>query len=83
MRPFGVRVVAYPRRDELKYLEARGVVGFFMGPGDGPSMDRVYVKSTTKSTVRQYRHGVVVIHASACVATSAQAHYLSACALTR
>ena len=58
MRPFGVRVVAYPRRDDLKHLEARGVIGFFMGPGDGPSMDRVYVKSTTKSTVRQYRHVV-------------------------
>ena len=56
MRHFGVRVVAYPRRDDLKHLEARGVIGFFMGPGDGPSMDRVYVKSTTKSTVRQYRH---------------------------
>ena len=52
MRPFGVRVVAYPQRNDLKYLEARGVIGFFMGPGDGPSMDRVYVKSTTKSTVR-------------------------------
>ena len=31
---------------------------FFMGPGDGPSMDRVYVKSTAKSTVRRYRHVV-------------------------
>ena len=41
MRPFGVRVVAYPRRDDLKHVEARGVIGFFMGPGDGPSMDRV------------------------------------------
>ena len=60
MRPFGVRVVAYPRSDDLKHLEACGVIGFFMGPGDGPSMNRVYVKSTTKSTVRQYRH--VVTH---------------------
>ena len=58
MRPFGVCVVAYPRRDDLKHLEARGVISFFMGPGDGPSMDRVYVKSTTKSTVRQYRYVV-------------------------
>ena len=58
MRPFGVRVVAYRRRDDLKYLEARGGMGFFMGPGDGPSMDRVYVKSTTKSNVRQYRYVV-------------------------
>ena len=62
MRPFGVRALElsrlYPRRHDLKHLEARGVIGFFMGPGDGPSMDRVYVKSTTKSTVRQYRHVV-------------------------
>ena len=58
MRPFGVRVVACPRRDDLKHLEARGVIGFFMVPGDGPSMDRAYVKSTTKSTVCQYRYVV-------------------------
>ena len=45
----------YPLRDDLKHLEPRGVIGFFMGLGDGPNMDRVYVKSTTKSTVRQYR----------------------------
>ena len=43
VRPFGVRVVAYPRRDDLKHLEACGVIGFFMGPADGPSMDRGYV----------------------------------------
>ena len=29
-----------------------------MGPGDGPSMDLVYVKSTAKSNVRRYRHVV-------------------------
>ena len=58
MRPFGVRIVAYPRRDDLKHLEARGVIGFFMGPGDGPSLERAYVKSTSKSTVRQYRYVV-------------------------
>ena len=56
--PFGARVVAYPRRDDLKHLEARGSIGFFMGPGDGPSMDRLYVKSSTKSPMRQYRHVV-------------------------
>ena len=58
MRPFGVRFVAYPWRDNLKHLDAHGVIGFFMGPRDGPSMDQVYVKSTPKSPVRQYRHGV-------------------------
>ena len=44
---------------DLSYIsQQRGVPGFFMGPGDGPSMDRVYVKSTTKATVCQYRHVV-------------------------
>ena len=51
---FGVRVVAYPWRDDIKNLEVRGMIGFFMGPGDGPSMDQVFAKSTTKSTTRQY-----------------------------
>ena len=50
MRPFGIRVVAYPCREDLNHLEER----FFMGPGYGPSMDRVFVMSTTVSTVRQY-----------------------------
>ena len=58
MRPFGVKVVAYPWGDDLKHLEARGVIAFFMGQGDRPSMDQVYVRSTTKSTVRQYTHVV-------------------------
>ena len=33
-------------------------MGYFMGPGDGPSMDRVYIIRDTGSTVRQYRHVV-------------------------
>ena len=33
-------------------------MGYFMGPGDGPSMDRVYITRDTGSTVRQYRHAV-------------------------
>ena len=58
MRQFGVRVVAYTRRDDITYLEACGVKGFFMGPGDGSRMDPVYVKCSTKSTVREHRHVV-------------------------
>ena len=33
-------------------------MGYFMGPGDGPSMDRVYITMGTGATVGQYRHAV-------------------------
>ena len=58
MRPFGVQVIVYPRRASLQHLEERGIMGYFMGPEDGPSMDRVYITKKTGSTVRQYRHVV-------------------------
>ena len=58
LRPFGVQVIVYPRRASLQHLEERGIMGYFMGPGDGPSMDRVYITKKTGSTVRQYRHVV-------------------------
>ena len=58
MRPFGVQVIVYPRRASLQHLEERGLMGCFMGPGDGPSRDRVYIIRDTGSTVRQYRHVV-------------------------
>ena len=58
MRPFGVQVIVYPRRASLKHLEERGIMGYSMGPGDSPSMDRVYTSRPTGATVRQYRHVV-------------------------
>ena len=58
MCPFGVQVMVYPRRASLHHLEERGVIGYFMGHGDGPSMDRVYITKGTGATVRQYRHVV-------------------------
>ena len=57
--PFGVQVIVYPRRASLQHLEERGIMGYFMGPGDGPSMDRVYISGLTGATVRQYRHVVM------------------------
>ena len=57
-RPFGVQVIVCPRRTLFHHLEERGVMGHFMGPGDGPSMDRVYITKGTGATVRQYRHVV-------------------------
>ena len=38
MRPFGVQVIVYLRRASLQHLEKRGIMGYFMGLGDGPSM---------------------------------------------
>ena len=58
MRQFGVQVIVYPRRASLHHLEERGLMGYFMGPGDGPSMDRVYITRPTGATVRQCRHVV-------------------------
>ena len=59
MRPFGVQVMVYPRRASLHHLEERGVMGYFMGLEDGPSMDRACITKGTGATVRQYRHVVM------------------------
>ena len=58
MRPFGVQVIVNPRTASLHHVDERGLMGCFMGPGDGPSMDRVYITYPTGATVRQYRHVV-------------------------
>ena len=58
MRPFGVQVTVYPRRASLHHLEERGLMGYCMGPGDGPSMDRVYITRQKGATVRPYCHVV-------------------------
>ena len=58
MRPFDAQVIVYPRRTSFHHLEERGVMGHFMGSGDDPSMDRVYITKGTGSTVRQYWHVV-------------------------
>ena len=58
MLPFGVQVIVYPYRASLHHLEERGLMGYFMGPEDSRSMDRVYITNWTGATVRQYRHVV-------------------------
>ena len=58
MRPFGFQVIVYPRRAPLHHLEERGLMGYFMEPRDGPSMDRVYITKATGATVKQYQHAV-------------------------
>ena len=46
MQPFCVQMIVYPRRASLQHLEERGIMEYFMGPGDGPSMARLYITRT-------------------------------------
>ena len=39
LKPWGVPVFVYHRRDNMRHLETRSQKGFYMGPGSGPSMD--------------------------------------------
>ena len=57
MRPLGVQAVVYPRRTTFHHL-ARGVMGYFFGPRDGPSLDGVGIRRDTGSAVRQYLYTV-------------------------
>ena len=43
LKPWGIPVLVYHRRDNMRHLETRGQNGFCMGPGSGPSMDRVFL----------------------------------------
>ena len=61
MRPFGVQAIVYPRRTSLHHLEERGIMEYFMGHGDCPSRDRVYIIKGTGATVRQFRHVVTLL----------------------
>ena len=39
LKPWGVPVFVYHRRDNMRHLETRSQKRFYMGPGSGPSMD--------------------------------------------
>ena len=39
--------------------EERGAQGFYMGPGSGPSMERVFLRELGSGAVKQYRHVLV------------------------
>ena len=80
MRPFGVHVIFCPLRASVHHLEERGVMGYFIGPGDGPSMDPVYITKGMGAAVSQHRHVVTPLvclemHASLmrCAADNAEA----------
>ena len=42
LKPLGVPVLVYHRRDNMRHLDTRGQKGFYMGPRPGSSIDRVF-----------------------------------------
>ena len=59
LKPWGVPRFVYGRRKHMRHLEERGVQGFYMGPGSGPSMERVFLRELGSGAVKQYRHVLV------------------------
>ena len=59
LQPWGVPCFVYGRREHMRLLEERGVQGFYMGPGSGPSMERVLLREPGSGAVKQYRHVLV------------------------
>ena len=59
LKPWGVPVFVYHRRDNMRHLETRSQKGFYMGPGSGPSMDRVFLKNEGTGAVKQFRQVLV------------------------
>ena len=59
LKPWGVPVFVYHRRDNMRHLQTRSQKGFCMGPGSGPSMDRVFLKNGGSGTAKQFRHVLV------------------------
>ena len=59
LKSWGVPVFVYHRRDNMRHLETRSQKGFYLGPGSGPSMDRVILKNGGTGAVKQLRHVLV------------------------
>ena len=59
LKPWGVPCFVYGRREHMRHLEERGVQDFYMGPGSGPSMERVFLRELGSGAVKQYRHVLV------------------------
>ena len=59
LKPWGVPVLVFHRRDNMRHLETRGKKGFYMGPGSGLSMDRVFLGSGGSRAVKQFRNVLV------------------------
>ena len=57
-RPWGTPVYAFPREEHARKLQARGIVGYWVGAGAGPSMQRVFTQDTPGGRVRAMRCAV-------------------------
>ena len=56
LKPWGVLVLVFHQRVNMLHLETRGQKGFYMGPGSGPSMDKVFLGAGGSRSVKQFRH---------------------------
>ena len=59
LKPWGVSCFVYGRREHMRHLEDRGVQGFYMGLGLGPSMEREFLREPGSGAVKQYMHVLV------------------------
>ena len=59
LKPWGVPIPVYHRRANMRHLDARGQKWFYMGPGSGPSIDRVVLRACRSRAVKQFRHVLV------------------------
>lgn len=57
LKPWGVTVYVYHRRDNMRHLETRSKKGLYMGPGPETSMDRVYLRDGGSGAVKQFTLG--------------------------
>ena len=56
LKPWGVPLFVYHQRDNMRHTETRSQKGFYMGPGSGLSMDRVFLKNGGTGAVKPFRH---------------------------
>ena len=60
LHPFGTPIVCYANEKMLRQLDARGELGYYVGPGAGPSMQRAYHEdSRGHGKVRTYRQYII------------------------
>lgn len=59
LKPWGVLVCVYRRRDNLRHLKTRGEKGFYIKLGSGCSMDPVCLREGVSGAVEQFRHVLV------------------------
>ena len=55
LKPWGVPLLVYHRRDNMRHLDTWGQKGFYMGLGSGSSMDRVFLGAGGSRAVKQFR----------------------------